>query len=268
MTHLNHQLIFVYTRNAIKDYHWIPDNCGHPYQEYADLIKKYVSQFLFDSEGDPATFLLYEKASTIGIVIGNLKSPRRDSVGRTITTTLALVFPSSSRTQVYDYAISLLSSNSLEIQANFTKIGEDFFHHQRPDHPIASPTINCQLELFHESHQEHISVEQCYAYRSTSENQKKMRRHLQRRSENGPLSESKAFLFICSGFIDKDKLNRFADNHNELTLQVLSTSVSIPTVGVPLPEKKNLHKMNPFFLIVSILLLIGLLLLCIILFVR
>ena len=268
MTDLNYQMIFVFTRDAINDYNWKPDNYDHPYQKDADSIKRFASEFLFDYEGNPATFLLYENASTIGIVIGNMKTPRRDSVGRTITTTLALVFPSSSRNQVYKYAISLLSSSSLETLAKFTKIGEDFFHHPKPDHPIAAPTISCQLESCHESDEEYKGVEQSYAYRSTSENQQKMRRHLQRRSENGSLPESKAFLFICSGFIGKDKLDRFANNHNELTLQVLSTSNSIPTVGVPLSEKKNLHKINPFLLIVSSLLSLILLELWLIFFVR
>ncbi|MDW8244789.1 MAG: hypothetical protein RMJ88_16395, partial [Thermogemmata sp.] len=227
----------LHTRNRETDYCWSPE-IGQALllPELKELHRQLIADLDANPES-PATFLLLDKGARIGLVLGNLKTNRRDHLNTRIDDTVLLEFDAAQRSSVYYAAAGLLDTMSAQIQQCFLAYAEDFFHRK---YSTLIPLITPSLPVSHGSFSDLLESRHI-ALRSHAATCRRVASLLTNAAEQPQLLGSHV-LIVSTGHVGRDKLQKLARQYKGFI--ALSRSASIPEgqVVTLTPDKKGLSK--------------------------
>jgi hypothetical protein len=117
--------VALHTRDRDDDYRWRVEVGQF---SAAEVLKELHRELLADKSAHPATSLIFlDRGDVLGLVVGNLKSQRRDHSQTLIDDTLLAEFAPDQRTTLLLTVASLLDPSTADCRSRFLDYAEQLF---------------------------------------------------------------------------------------------------------------------------------------------
>lgn len=222
-----------------KDYNWYI----HINRKEAILlneVKQLWEAFIMDRQGDSPQIMVYFNKNRIALLIGHMMSTRKDFVKRIISDTFYLEFEAQHSIAVLSAAAALLNSydaNSVQYKQNediFLQYAEDlvnkFQEGMLEDMPQGINLPILEKRPLEKAEAEKLPTSVEVAVRSTPDSRKGCASYLSQLAQLVEMNSSKvptSVLVVSTGRVDKDDIQKYADNHTGGHLVILTLSDSV-----------------------------------------
>jgi hypothetical protein len=195
--------VALHTRDREEDYRWYPES-GPAF--LATKLKGLHRDLIADQDAKPAaTFVLFDQAERVGLLVANLKTERIDHYRTRIDDTLILEFAAKDRKLVYRLTAGLLGADSGEVLRRLLDYAESRF---KPGSSVS--TIEPLTIPVPDPAAGKVDIRKPYvALHSNEGNQRRVVDLLHRAAIN-PASVKQPFVLVSTGFVGRDKLQQHA----------------------------------------------------------